>query len=257
MSGTKRPRSDYYDRLLFQCQKELHKLAKQTKQFETKKLIRQLKTANNEEATTKQIETKLTELKEYDVDPVVQECVRRLGLPALNPNGGETLPDIRVEASWMLDRIVHHKRMKGTMEKWHEEVAKYRRWCAVDNGTNKFVARENSLFVQLGKSTAETNEPKQAKPKKKNRQGQRARKAKALSLAARQEGRTLLPEESLNWRAKKKAPANERNDPTPSMPQARTQPPAPTHEAPLHPSWQARKETKNGIVAFQGKKITF
>lgn len=254
-SGTKRPRSDYYDRLLFQCQKELHKVAKQTKQFETKKLIRQLKQTAE---TKSSIETRLAQLKDYDVEPVVQECVQRLGLPVLNPNADEETAPPPVSSSWMLDRIVNHKRMNDTMEKWQEEVAKYRRWCTVRNDSNKFVSRENSLFVQLGSAATKDGDTSNGnKKRKKNRHGQRARKAKALALAAKREGRTLLPEESINWRAKKKAP-EDKGDKEKSSPNTPTAKSATTsNDASLHPSWQARKETKDSIVAFQGKKITF
>lgn len=102
-----------------------------------------------------------------------------------------------------------------------------------------------------------------AEPKR-NRQGQRGRRAKAAAVAAKQQGRTLLPEESLNWRSGNNNTSNNSssNNSTKassrSNPQHQHQPkaPLPPPES-LHPSWQARKEQKDGIVAFQGKKITF
>jgi hypothetical protein len=334
----KRPRpSDYYDRLLFQCQKDLHKHAKQTKQFEVQKLIRQLKCIPDEDHQTKNrlaLSSKLQELKDYDLEPVVQECVRQLGLAALNPNLGSTGDDGPSSSTiqigeplapcWMRDRIVHHTRLKATIEKWHEEVTKYRRWSLVKSEKeegSKFVSRENSLFVQLGATSASTTtgggrgSSKTTRAKKttaegpvdtsyygpatgglldedggtnrtkKNRQGQRARKAKALAVAARKEGRMLLPEESVNWRpAKKHRPS--RDDEASSSTggghfgaeegraadtlRSTNDDPTKQHASKsdnhnnknnnnetLHPSWQARKDKKDCIVAFQGKKITF
>jgi hypothetical protein len=334
----KRPRpSDYYDRLLFQCQKDLHKHAKQTKQFEVQKLIRQLKCIpDNDDHQAKNrtaLSNKLQELKDYDLEPVVQECVRQLGLVALNPNLGSTsdgpsstLIGQPLEPCWMRDRIVHHARLKATIEKWHEEVTKYRRWSLVKSEKeegSKFVSRENSLFVQLGaapspttgggrgsnkttrtkKTTAEDpvdasyygpaggglDEDGGTNRTKKNRQGQRARKAKALAVAARKEGRMLLPEESVNWRpAKKNRPARDDeealssavggrvgaeerrsadirrhrgptrdDDPTKQHSASSTSDRHNNKNETLHPSWQARKDKKDCIVAFQGKKITF
>jgi hypothetical protein len=99
------------------------------------------------------------------------------------------------------------------------------------------------------------------KPKK-NRQGQRARKAKAMAIEAKRAGRKW--DASLNWRPEK-APSDapvsrDRFSHSNSKPPAASAPAAapsePTPEE-LHPSWAARKEQKTGIAAFQGKKITF
>ncbi|KAG7373209.1 BUD22 domain containing protein [Nitzschia inconspicua] len=102
-------------------------------------------------------------------------------------------------------------------------------------------------------------------PKKKNRMGQRARKAKAMAIQAKQEGRSDY--ESLNWRAPKtsnKDGANEDGDADcKSTRNKRTKDDVPTKTeikestAPEHPSWAAKQAQSTGIVAFQGKKITF
>lgn len=96
-------------------------------------------------------------------------------------------------------------------------------------------------------------------PVKRNRKGQRARHAKAQAIEARKSGRVLRPEESLNWRR----PSNRHESSLRQDHQQQHQHASRTNQPPaedpkgLHPSWQARKEKKDGIVAFQGKKITF
>jgi hypothetical protein len=115
---------------------------------------------------------------------------------------------------------------------------------------------------------------------KRNRQGQRGRRAKAAALEAKKRGRTLRPEESLNWRqsTSKSSQGHQSRDCTvtsnvqakniaTSKPSSSVFPKKhdalpPSQSTPLpieqlHPSWQARKVQKESIVAFQGKKITF
>lgn len=374
----------YYDRLMHQCRRDLHKQAKVTKNFEIQKLIRKIKEQkpmpaddNNggsveEEkchsikkhnpATAKQQERKLQQLKDYDLEAVIQECYRRLGVLQLNPQRHQpqaaavaTAPagyppdkvdstkspddDVRKQeernhmttttafvaedSAWILERILQHKSMIAALEKWNEHVTEYRRWClrqqersegilppkpkrkqkTSKNSNDKassvvFVSKNDplgsgsSLFVTLGGGGDEDDgsDPDTVVPArsstgdimdnsyygpagtgnaenlKKNRQGQRGRRAKAAAVEAKKRGRTLRPEDSLNWRqpSKKQHDGSAGGDsggyhqhqhghpqnaviPPPSVP-------PPEH---LHPSWQARKEKKEGIVAFQGKKITF
>jgi BUD22 len=109
-------------------------------------------------------------------------------------------------------------------------------------------------------------------PKKKNRMGQRARKAKAMAIQAKEEGRSDY--QSLNWRAPKankndEEGENDRNDGGSDHKRSKDK----RHHssssdddhrkaisAPVvadHPSWVAKQAQSTGIVAFQGKKITF
>lgn len=256
-------KQSYYDRLLFQCRKDLHKQAKRVKQFETQKLIRR-KQANNS--------TKIDEIKAYDsFEPVIQECLRRLGILALNPNDDDgndpSPPAAPAPSSWVTERILQHKQMRDAIDKWHEEVTNYRRWCLQQqereerrqqNQQNSHTTKSqphakkvddqhqsatSSVFLQLGENGEEEE------PRRKNRKGQRARRARALAIEAKKNGRVLRPEDSLNWRPKRK-----KDDEGPKDLNNTT--PAKNDEA-LHPSWQARKEQKKGIVEFQGKKTTF
>ena len=97
--------------------------------------------------------------------------------------------------------------------------------------------------------------------KRKNRKGQRARKAKALAIQARTEGRTW--DKSMNWRPKKEnkdeGETNENiiKEPIKASDVAETGKDW-KEDGTAHPSWlAAQKKKKEGIVAFAGKKITF
>jgi len=396
--GRKRPRQHqqeddqqqaYYDRLVHQCHKELHKQAKLTKNFIAQKLIRKIKeeTASSSETTggtnsgsssALLHQQKLQQVKEYELEWVIQECFRRLGIRQLDPKlqhrlpstadslrknkkdadvaDGETFADETTESrgehdneeedekhetasarealppapngesddnntssttaascSWIRERILQHKRMVTALEHWNEQVTEYRRWClrqqdraeGVMTATNKksksqktkqkkvdddddnalIASSANSIFVTLGGAGADGKDDDETFKRnaadgaaaernyygpaagdgvdvKKNRMGQRARRAKAQAMEARKVGRAIRPEESLNWRpAKKQQQQQQRMDSNRNHgggeDRSRQRPPPTEDPQNLHPSWKARKEQKEGIVAFQGKKITF
>ena len=105
---------------------------------------------------------------------------------------------------------------------------------------------------------------------KKNRKGQRARRAKAQALEAKKAGRKYV---SSNWREPKKAsgdlnedhnqhsqrpPERQRtNDKSGSKFASKNSNAEQKDAAQAHPSWAAKQNQSSGIVAFQGKKITF
>ena len=80
---------------MHQCHKELHKQAKLTKNFIAQKLIRKLKeeTASSSETTSRSTSSssallqqqKLQQVKDYELEWVIQECFRRLGIRQLDP----------------------------------------------------------------------------------------------------------------------------------------------------------------------------
>lgn len=107
---------------------------------------------------------------------------------------------------------------------------------------------------------------------KKNRRGQRARKAKAMAIEARKAGKVW--DSSINWREKKqkvKDPAEEPNinqsasglraDVNVGSAQIATMGKKWKEKGQAHPSWAAKQSQKAknglGIVEFAGKKITF
>mmetsp|Transcript_5726 Transcript_5726/g.12090 ORF Transcript_5726/g.12090 Transcript_5726/m.12090 type:complete len:455 (-) Transcript_5726:1279-2643(-) len=114
------------------------------------------------------------------------------------------------------------------------------------------------------------------KPKK-NRPGQRARKAKAMAKEQQEHNGYQRsprrgpsnPEESLNWRGRNRGGGAQKGSDDKSRRRSNESnsqgapPPAKRGgngddiEGPLHPSWEARKAKSDGIVQFQGKKITF
>lgn len=328
--GNNNAKQAYYDRLLYQCHKELHKQAKLTRTHLVQKCIRKIK-EETVQPKRLQMEEKLRQMKDFSLDRVIQECYRRLGILQLDPKlefsfvdnvkTNETIHDDRTDtnkmdvsqptaenletktvipaATWILERLLQHKRMISALEHWNEQITEYRRWClhqqerteGIQHGivkkdkksvsqqyddTNTIAASSNSVFLTLGADdnndatnrgngagTARADDgnnknndtyygPAGASTLKKNRQGQRARKAKVQAIEARKAGRTLRPEESLNWRAKKAFVKEYEHD---SAPQKSL--PTPENIESLHPSWQARKVQKEGIVEFKGKKITF
>jgi BUD22 len=107
-------------------------------------------------------------------------------------------------------------------------------------------------------------------PIKKNRQGQRARKAKALAIQAKKDGMKKQYYQSLNWREEKTAKTSDKHKKQ-QRPQRHTEDAVRKTAAALpaaaaatsedlsknHPSWAAKQQQKPTIVAFQGKKITF
>ena len=169
-------------------------------------------------------------------------------------------------------------------------------------------ANNSSMFVSLGHNSddddtnqhnngADDDDPYSyygpgtgsGEPKKKNRQGQRGRRAKMAAIEAKKFGRSIPKEESMNWRrgggggggntnnnnkstnsndasynnnyyTRKDANTSQKNDTTtkPTSTKNTTDTTAASTSAvTLHPSWQAKKESKATIVAFQGTKITF
>ena len=107
---------------------------------------------------------------------------------------------------------------------------------------------------------------------KKNRPGQRARRAKATAIEARKSGKTW--DSSLNWREKKsgrvdvKSRDGGRDHKSRTSDSGSVKPTAAQHIATMgktwkeegnaHPSWAAKAAQKSqGIAKFEGTKITF
>jgi hypothetical protein len=96
---------------------------------------------------------------------------------------------------------------------------------------------------------------------KKNRQGQRARKAKAMAIEAKKAGRVW--DSSLNWREKKENPNPKRHKSHHSEAEAPPKPSMAEEAISAHPSWaakhsqQAKEKSGLGIVQFTGTKIKF
>jgi hypothetical protein len=109
----------------------------------------------------------------------------------------------------LVERMLQHKRMVSTMETWNGKVTEYRRWYlrrqerasdvpdfATENSKKKKIS-SRGMFVCLGGATIEEEEgygyygpggdeedEYAAIVQKKNRPGQRTRKAKALAIQA-------------------------------------------------------------------------
>ena len=283
------PEQEYYDRLIYQCRKDLSKQLKICKSFECQKLIRKVK-ATDEQNQSDAMQQAYENLKQLPLEPVLDECCRRLGILQLNPSGYEPPQTSDAQHDKWTEKLLQHKRMHQSIEKWSAQATEFRKWCLklqerAEQGEHDSKRKKtdkssepkkesdqgdvsSSLFVQLGSTTGGQPEASFSQATvKKNRPGQRARKAKAAAIQAKEKGMPA-PEKSLNWReakphaatqAETNGPAKfERYDNQRSGAIASQQhQEKPAKEEKLHPSWEAQKSKKDGIVAFQGKKITF
>jgi hypothetical protein len=194
--------------------------------------------------------------------------------------------------SSIVSTILQHKRMQSALEEWNAKVTEHRRWRLSINDKKEYgggkrefggakrpkapksvqaATTTTSMFCNLNGDEEEDNNNNNElvmspygpgahlpdEPVRKNRKGQRARRAKAQALQAKKEGRRR-DYKSLNWRAEKKdderKPSSKRSNhsTTSAAPQKKEEAPEPQH-----PSWAAKQQQKTGIVAFQGTKITF
>lgn len=274
----------YYERLLYAVKKGLHKDAKTVRNFECQRLIRKIKDSKDKDKdNSSSMEEQLLAVKQLNLDEVVHESLRRLGILHLNPTTTTTSEEATTTTTTtsssptpLVELLLKHKRLQLSLEEWNEKVTEYRRWSLKkqeQHSTSKFsspppppptAVTNKSLFVQLGGETKDTaknpygpgaDEADDPFPKK-NRKGQRARRAKAMALQAKKDGTSVRAADSLNWR-KPKTNSNDnnnnRNNNNSSNNQQKQEPP----EESLHPSWAAAKKDSSGIVQFQGTKITF
>jgi len=198
---------------------------------------------------------------------------------ATNDNSNKT------SSSKWTDNILKQKRMQECIEKWNNEVTNYRQWCLRrQDGVKDVVKRSKTtrtkqppadndldyaatVFTQLGDGTKRSGPSSEdhVKPttKKKNRPGQRARKAKAMVMQAQKEGRPVP--HSFNWRepsnktssGREESQSNRRSEQRPKTNHHSSSTTTKEPATEVHPSWEARKKQQKGIVQFQGKKITF
>ncbi|KAI2491186.1 hypothetical protein MHU86_23381 [Fragilaria crotonensis] len=209
-------RKERYDKLVYQAKKALHKEAKVVKSFEVQKIVRRIKENQNPDPA---LDEKLIALKQFPVDSVVQICVKRLGIPNLNPSQEEKEhAESTAEGDALVEKMLQHKRLGAVMEAWNEKVTDYRRWYLrrkdAVSGVPGFVedmqpkkmkkGKQNdnlpSMFVSLGGLHEDDGDGVESDDNKylaygpastmemeikKNRPGQRQRQAKAKALEAR------------------------------------------------------------------------
>uniref|UniRef100_A0A7S0T8T7 Bud22 domain-containing protein n=1 Tax=Pseudo-nitzschia delicatissima TaxID=44447 RepID=A0A7S0T8T7_9STRA len=199
----------------------------------------------------------------------------------------------------MDDDFVPSKRSKKNKNK---QKAK----SIADAGLQATVENESSLFCTLGGGVPDVGIEKEEfnkysqygpgadmseAPKRKNRKGQRQRRAKALAIEAKKWGRSHEYYQSANWREPKAKRENEDDQGRhksrgrgrePNRNQQPMQHPRETQDYDYsssnqpkqqqqqqhnssnqdadekqHPSWAAKQAQSTGIVAFKGTKITF
>ena len=217
-----------------------------------------------------------------------------------------------------VEKCLKHKRISSAIDTCNDKIANYQKWNirrqegrpVREKSSDKKQRSDSALFVQLGEASDEEEENKDdngeeeepphhygpyrepTTPRhhygpaqdvsnyRKNRPGQRARKAKAQAMEARQQGRRW--DSSINWRPKKTATdapngggggKSQDNRQQQQQQQQRSKQQQQANQNPAqiaklgkvwkeegkeHPSWAAaRQSQKTGIVQFTGKKITF
>jgi len=276
-----RERVEGYEKLFYQAKKALYQQAKVAKSFECAKLVRKLKIKKDDN-----LQERLSLLKQFSLDMVVNVAIFRLGILNLNPNFTEATavskPNNQQED--FIEKLLSHKRLVAALEEWNDKVTQFRRWylkrqdivnCTPqfgDASRNKKQKAKKELdagkyFVTLGTVQDDNyencyDELQKSPVEKKNRPGQRARRAKAMAIEARKNGQILS--KSINWRERKCKPdTSTHNDVAHTKPKkveavkiaemGKTW----KEQGNAHPSWAARSSENKGIVAFQGTKITF
>ena len=195
----------------------------------------------------------------------------------------------------MVDDFVVSKRSKKNKNKKQKEGSA----SNIDGGLQATIENDTSLFCTLGGASPDDgNGPDEFNrysqygpasdfgdaPKRKNRKGQRQRRAKALAIEAKKQGRSHEYYQSANWREPKPKEdsnensndkvhrksrgrgretnrnqrlkqeyQNENHDNSSSQLSKQSQ----EQQEKQHPSWAAKQAQSTGIVAFKGTKITF
>lgn len=269
-------KKERFDKLLYQARKDLQKQAKRCRAFLVQKSIRKMKQKEDggtDVPSSSSSSSRLRAIKEAPLDRVAERAVRQLGLLHANPDPDADFAASRPPDHQQEDRVVGailtHARFQKALEGWHEKVTDYRRWALnfderAENRKNPGASatavmrpikkkQSTSIFCSLdGGDGGEEEETSpygpgaymEEVPVKKNRKGQRARRAKAMAIQAKKEGRKY---ESLNWRSEEERRAK--------MEKAEKEKAA--EEETQHPSWNAKRNEPTGIVAFEGSKIKF
>lgn len=269
-------KKERFDKLLYQAKKQLAKQAKLCRTFLLQRHIRKMK------KQTIAAPCELQSVKELPLEHIVEQGLRQLGLLHANPDPKATFrqpepldPSLKTR----VDAVLAHARFRSVLEEWHRKVTDYRRWAMhldersevgiqtkncpkVSDSTRQHMKHQpTSLFCSLDGDGGTNESPygpgafMEAVPTKKNRKGQRARRAKAMAIEAKNEGKKY---ESLNWRSTEEKSKKRKEEERPSRSSGNYKEGStnlPTEEQ--HPSWVAKQGQKSGIVAFKGTKITF
>ena len=281
-------KKERYEKLLHQAKKHLLKHAKQCRTFVAQKQIRKLKQSSSTNKNDNHLKLIKEMPLENVVYQALRQLGLLHANP--DPDADFNFPPQTCnsqESEKLGNIILTHKRFQQTLEEWHVKVTEYRRWTlhlderqqqkerggggmtvVRKKGTNSKQQQQQqqptSLFCSLNDDdNGETSGEISMSPYgpgaymedevmvvKKNRKGQRARRAKAMAIQAKKEGKAY---QSLNWRSneektkKRKLEQEDRHQNQKSDEQSSEN----------HPSWSAKREQPSGIVEFKGTKITF
>merc|ERR1712238_29984 len=188
--------------------------------------------------------------------------------------------EMRQFSMLLIEKILRHKRLFSVIDSLTEKVSEFRSWEArrgeYVNNIGKKRPKENNAIDETNKSlskkrksngyreidVADYGEFNEFENVKKNRMGQRARKAKAMAIEAKKSGKVW--NNSINWREKKntteeKSTMDNKRKPIVKSSDVANMGKNWKDEGKSHPSWAAKEaqKLKSGIAQFKGTKITF
>eukprot|EP00980_Cylindrotheca_fusiformis_P010991 scaffold2526_cov131-Cylindrotheca_fusiformis.AAC.7 len=257
-------KKERFNRLLYQATKELTREAKRCRTFLLQKSIRKMKKRSDSDS-----HEVLQSVKHVPLEEVVQQGIRQLGLLHANPDPEADYRQpkrLHPELKDQVESILTHRRFQAILEEWHRKVTDYRRWAMQLDEWSEYRTqpakgsrskkksnpqtqlRRKSLFFGLDTNSEDGESPygpgafmEEVPVERKNRKGQRARRAKAIAIQAKNEGRKY---ESLNWRKSEEKNKKQEQDKT-----------QPNHSE--HPRWAANREGQGDILTFRGSKTNF
>lgn len=245
----------------------------------------------------KNLEARLSATKEFNLDALVKMSLKRLGLDVNDSRDASLLAcTVSDEEKLMAESMLEHQKMVNAMRDLRGKISRHRTkmqngeaYFGTNDASSERVNRnkiheystESGIFIEslsgaVGTVDQQEDESNPADysygndgTKKKNRKGQRARKAAALAREAEAAGETW--DSSVNWRPKKArkknaVPGGHKNVASGLKTQKDVKATDVAdmgknwkEEGKAHPSWAAKQHAKqqSGIGSFVGKKITF
>ena len=264
-----------------------------------------MKSLDSNDDKRNSLEERLIAIKEFDLNRLVVTCLKKLGLrnetesrKDCNVNEDENVTEEKQEHNRIvLDLMMQHKKIIDLLKQLTEKInksheRKMKSYGEGDSGNQRqqkvmeysaasgvfldslagggltFSAQNESNLIERDEYGYDINDEyaQISKPAKKNRKGQRARRAKAMALEAKREGKIY---KSINWRPKKSNDDmnDEANINASGLGKEMEVKAADVAEmgkdwkndGKAHPSWAAKEHAKkqSGIAAFAGKKIIF
>jgi len=232
-----------YSRLVTIATKQLRKECKIVKSFECQKIVRKIKSINENDNDNKviKLQERLKLTKEFNLDSVVDVCLIRLGLilkqeqqqqedEATNNDGTSTATTttITTEHEALMESMLRHKRLTSILQSITEQQYEYNQWLhqreewllnrskkskQSNSSTNNTTSNveSHSLFINSLASVGQVNEEEDDEDDdfnnesiiKKKKNRMGQRARKAKALAMEAKKAGKSWDNSINWRTKK------------------------------------------------------